>query len=144
MPSVRLAAERTLLSLLLLGFLLFASLMAGVGSLGNTVKESQQLTTFFTLPAILPVFMLMPVILEEPNGLVARLLSYIPLTSPFAMMMRLPSEMVPWWEFPLTIFILLLATFITIWVGAKLFRLGVLMYGKRPTLPEIVRWLRKA
>jgi len=131
------------LAYFILGFLLFSSLMAGVGSLGNTVKESQQLTTFFTLPAILPVFMLMPVILEEPTGFVARLLSYIPITSPFAMMMRMPTEQVPWWELPLTMLILVVSTLVAIWLGARLFRLGVLMYGKRPTVPEIFKWLRK-
>jgi ABC-2 type transport system permease protein len=128
----------------LLGYLMFASLMAGAGSLGNTQKESQQITTWFTLPAILPVFVFMPAILAEPNGMVARLLSYIPLTSPFTMMMRLPSEQVPWWEFPLTLGILALTTVFAIRLGAKLFRLGALMYGKRPNLPELWRWLREA
>jgi ABC-2 type transport system permease protein len=132
------------LAYFLLGYLMFASLMAGAGSLGNTQKESQQLTTWFTLPSILPAFLLMPVILAEPNGFVARLFSYIPLTSPVTMMMRLPSEQVPWWEFPITMGILALTTIFAIRFGAKLFRVGSLMYGKRPNVRELWRWLREA
>ena len=87
---------------------------------------------------------MMMAIISEPNGTLARVLSYIPLTTPVTMMMRLPSEQVPWWEFPATAVLLALATWFAIWLGARLFRLGSLMYGKRPTVPEIFKWLRAA
>ncbi len=127
----------------LVGFLMISSLMAGVGSLGNTMKESQQLSTWFTLPIVAP-FMLLVVILAEPNGIVARIFSYFPLTSPVTMMLRLPSGQVPWWEVPLTFVILIISVFLALKLGGKLFRLGSLMYGKRPTVPEILRWMRQA
>jgi len=127
----------------LVGYLMIASLMAGVGSLGNTMKESQQLSTWFTLPIVAP-FILMMVILAEPVGTVARVFAWFPLTSPVTMMLRLPSGQVPFWEVPLTFGILLVFTYLAIRFGAKLFRLGSLMYGKRPTLPEILKWVRQA
>ena len=127
----------------LVGFLMISSLMVGVGSLGNTLKESQQLSMWFTMPIVAP-FMLMIVILAEPNGVVARIFSYFPLTSPVTMMLRLPSGQVPWWEVPLTFVILIVSVLLALRLGAKLFRLGSLMYGKRPTVPEIWRWLRQA
>ena len=84
------------------------------------------------------------VILAEPNGVIARVFSYFPLTSPVTMMLRLPSQQVPWWEVPLTFVILIVSVYLALRLGGKLFRLGSLMYGKRPTVPEIWRWLRQA
>ena len=127
----------------LVGFLMISSLMAGVGSLGNTLKESQQLSMWFTMPTVAPLVLMMA-ILAEPNGLLARIFSYFPLTTPVTMMLRLPSGQVPWWEVPLTFVILIVSVFLALRLGAKLFRLGSLMYGKRPTVPEIWRWLRQA
>lgn len=127
----------------LVGFLMISSLMVGVGSLGNTLKESQQLSMWFTMPVVAPLVLMMA-ILTEPNGLIARIFSYFPLTTPVTMMIRLPSGQVPWWEVPLTFMILIISVFLAIRLGAKLFRLGSLMYGKRPTVPEIWRWLREA
>jgi ABC-2 type transport system permease protein len=127
----------------LVGYLMIASLMAGAGSLGNSMRESQQLSTWFTLPVVIP-FMLFTVIISEPNGIAARIFSYIPITAPLTMMLRLPTEQVPWWEIPLTFGWLILWTWLAVRLGAKVFRLGSLMYGKRPNLPELVRWIRQA
>ena len=127
----------------LVGFLMISSLMAGVGSLGNTMKESQQLSMWFTMPIVIPLILMMA-ILDEPNGLISRLFTYFPLTTPVTMMLRLPSGQVPWWEVPLTFLILIISVFLALRLGGKLFRLGSLMYGKRPTVPEIWRWLRQA
>jgi len=127
----------------LVGYLMIASLMAGAGSLGNSMRESQQLSTWFTLPVVVP-FILFTAIIAEPNGILARVFSYIPITSPLTMMLRLPTEQVPWWEIPLTFVWLAFFTWVAIRLGAKVFRLGSLMYGKRPNLPELVRWIRQA
>ncbi|MFC1629278.1 ABC transporter permease [Gemmatimonadota bacterium] len=127
----------------LVGYMMIASLMAGAGSLGNTMKESQQLSMWFTMPIVAPMILMMA-ILAEPVGTIARIFSWFPLTSPVTMMLRLPSGQVPWWEIPLTFGILILSTWFALKFGAKLFRLGSLMYGKRPTLPEIFRWMRQA
>ncbi len=127
----------------LVGYLMIASLMAGAGSLGNTMKESQQLSIIFTIPVWLPMFAIVA-ILAEPLSILSRIFAWFPLTSPVTMMLRLPSGQVPWWEIPLTFGILIIFTWFCLKFGAKLFRLGSLMYGKRPSLPEIVRWMRQA
>ncbi len=127
----------------LVGYFMTSTLMAGAGSLGNTMKESQQLSTWFVIPIIIPI-MLMMIILAEPNGTVARVFTYIPITTPVTMMLRLPSDQVPAWEIPLSFGVMLLFTWFSVKLGARLFRLGSLMYGKRPTLPEIVKWLRQS
>ncbi len=145
MPGFEVPVDLFLICLgyFLVGYLMIASLMAGVGCLGNTMKESQQLSTWFTIPVVAPFIMIM-VILAEPNGVIARVFSYFPLTSPVTMMLRLPSQQVPWWEVPLTFVILIVSVYLALRLGGKLFRLGSLMYGKRPTVPEIWRWLRQA
>jgi len=145
LPGFEVPVELFLLCLgyFLVGYLMIASLMAGAGSLGNTMKESQQLSMWFTMPIVAPMILMMA-ILAEPVGTIARVLSWFPLTSPVTMMLRLPSGQVPWWEIPLTFGILIISTWFALKFGAKLFRLGSLMYGKRPTLPEIFRWMRQA
>ncbi|MFO7768391.1 MAG: ABC transporter permease [bacterium] len=122
------------------GYLLVASIMGGVGSLMSSYREAQQFSSWLAFPVVIPLFFL-PVILSEPNGVLARVLSYIPITAPVAMMMRLPTEEVPWLEVPLTLLVLLGGAWVAIKLGGRLFRLGSLMYGKRPTLPEIWKWL---
>ncbi len=121
-----------------LGFILYATLMAGVGVLGATAQESQQLAGIFSLFAALP-YMVGSFIFANPNITIARILSFFPLTAPTMMMMRLPLAEVPWIDVAGSITILLLSVPAALWVGGRLFRVGVLIYGKRPTLKEI--WL---
>ena len=127
----------------LLGFLLIGSLMAGTGSLGSNLKESQQLTIMWTLPSVLPMVMMM-LIIEEPNGLVARIFSYIPITSPVCMMIRMSTGKVAMWEVFLTVIILIGSIYLAIKIFGKVFRIGLLMYGKRPKLKEIIKAARQA
>ena len=87
-------------------------------------------------------FFFMPLLLAEPNGVAARVLSYIPLTAPITMMLRISATQVPWWDVGLSAVILTASLYLFVRLGAKLFRLGSLMYGKKPSLVEIVRWLR--
>ncbi len=125
----------------LLGFLLFGTLMGGCGALGNNYRESQQLSVIWTLSAVSPLFFL-TLLIQQPNGTLARVLSYIPLTAPVAMMLRISAARVPVWDVALSAVLLTASLYFFVRLGGKLFRLGVLMYGKRPTLVEIVRWLR--
>lgn len=127
----------------ILGYLLFGVLFAGVGSIGSTEQDSQQWAGVFTLPAVVPM-MLLSVIAEHPDGLVARILSFIPLTAPVTMMMRLPNTTIPLWELALSLTILVGSIAVGIWVVARVFRVFLLMYGKRPALREIVRYAREA
>jgi len=121
-----------------LGYTLYAILMAGVGALGTTMRESQQLAGIFSFFAAVP-YMLSGFLFTNPNMLIARGLSYFPLTAPTMMMLRLPLAEVPWVDVAGSIVALLLSIPAALWVGAKLFRVGLLIYDKRPTVKEI--WL---
>lgn len=125
----------------LLGYLLYAVLMAGVGALGTTMRESQQLAGIFSFIAVIP-YMLASFVMVNPNAPLARVFSFFPLTAPTMMMLRVPMGEVPWVDIAGSIGVLLLSIPAALWFGAKLFRVGLLIYGKRPTLREIWRILR--
>ncbi len=120
----------------LLGYTLYAILMAGIGALGTTMQESQQLAGFFSFFAAIP-YMLSGFLFTNPNALLARVLSFFPLTAPTMMMLRLPLAELPWVDVVGSVVVLVVSLPIALWLGAKLFRVGLLIYGKRPTLKEI-------
>jgi ABC-2 type transport system permease protein len=126
-----------------IGYTLFASLMAGTGMLGRTAQESAQLSAVWTLTAASPTFFL-AAISASPNGMIARALSLFPLTGPVTMMMRLGGGDVPAVDVIATIAIGIVTIYFTLRAASKILRAASLMYGKRPTLPELVRWLRAA
>jgi len=127
----------------LLGYLLFAGLMAGTGILGNSPQESGQLSAFWTLTSVIPMFLLAP-ISESPNSWLARGLSFFPLTAPVTMLLRVSAAEVPAIDIVISIAALILGIYISIRGAAKIFRAAALMYGKRPSIGEIIRWLREA
>jgi len=120
----------------LLGFTLYAVLMAGVGALGATMQESQQLAGIFSLLAAIP-YMISGFLFANPNALIARVLSFFPLTAPTMMMLRLPLAEVPWVDVVGSIAVLVVSIPLALWGSARLFRVGLLIYGKRPSLKEI-------
>ncbi len=122
----------------LLGFTLYATLMAGIGALGTTMQESQQLAGVFSFFAAIP-YMISGFLFANPNVIFARVLSFFPLTAPTMMMLRLPLAQVPWVDVAGSIAVLLISIPAALWAGTKLFRMGLLIYGKKPTLKEI--WL---
>ncbi len=126
-----------------LGYVVFGIIMAAAGSLGTNMRESQQLGGIFSFAAAIP-YMLAGFLFTNPNAPLARVLSFFPLTAPTMMMLRLPLGPVPTEDIIGSIIILLLTIPIVLWAGAKIFRMGLLMYGKRPTVPEILRVLRSA
>ena len=121
---------------MVMGFFFYGALLAGMGSLGSTYKDVQQLSAVVILCACVPM-MAPTVFISAPNGMVARIMSMIPFFSPVAMMFRLGSGEIPIWEVALSLVILLVATYIAIKLGAKLFRAGTLMNGKRPSVRDI-------
>jgi ABC-2 type transport system permease protein len=127
----------------LLGYLFFATLMASAGALGSTAREGQQISGIFSFAAALP-FMFSNFIIFQPNSALARVLSLFPPTGAITMMMRLAITSVPPLEIAASIVVHGLGILAALWAGSKLFRLGLLMYGKRPTLVEIWRVLRRA
>mgnify|MGYP006283226437 CR=1 FL=1 len=124
----------------LLGYTLYAILMAGIGALGTTMQESQQLAGVFSFFAAIP-YMLSGFLFVNPNALVARVLSFFPLTAPTMMLLRLPLADVPGVDMVGSVVALLVSLPVALWAGAKLFRVGLLIYSKRPTLREIWRIL---
>jgi len=127
----------------ILGFLLFGVLLMGTGSLGQNLKEVQQYGMMWSLASVIPLIF-WTLLVNEPNGALARVLSFVPLTAPATMFLRLHSfDPPPWWESVLSAAILAVSCWIALKVMARLFRVGLLLYGKRPTIPEILRHLRR-
>lgn len=124
-------------------FLLFGTLITATGVLGTNSREVQQYGMFWSIACVVPMAFI-EVVMREPSGTAARILSYIPLTSPITMMVRIGVGGAPAWEIALTLLLLAAAVAITLRFAARVFRTAILMYGKRPTIPEIFRWMRRA
>jgi ABC-2 type transport system permease protein len=127
----------------ILGYLLFAVLMAGAGSIATTAREGQQLSTMFTMLAVIP-FLLAPFIMGNPNHAISQVLTLFPFTTPITVMIRLAFADIPAWQLVLSIGLMIAAIIGSLWLAAKVFRTFLLMYGKGPTLGEIIRCLREA
>ncbi|MFK7998714.1 MAG: ABC transporter permease [Polyangiales bacterium] len=129
--------------LFVLGYLFIGSLMLATGSLGSGIAESQKLTMGWALLALAPMFVLV-MLIEEPGGTLARVMSIVPFSSPLTLIVRLSIDPdgVPIWEIILSVTVLLLSTWAAIRLGARLFRLGILMTGSRPSWREIARQMR--
>jgi ABC-2 type transport system permease protein len=126
-----------------LGFLVYAVLMGAVGALGTTQQESQQLAGIFSLMAAVPL-MLSGFMFSNPNMTLVRVLSWFPLTAPTMMLLRLPMVEVPVIDILGSIVVLIISIPVILWAGSKVFRMGLLMYGKRPSLKQVLRALREA
>ena len=122
------------------GFLLYAAMFAAVGSAVDSPQDAQQLQTPIMLPIILALFVMLTVI-NDPTSDVAFWFSMIPLTSPIVMMARIPYE-IPMWEVCLSAALLYATFFIVVWGAGKIYRVGILMHGKKPTLKDLLRWMR--
>ncbi len=133
-----------MLAYLLLGYTFYASLMTGIGAITNSMREAQQFAFMFTFMNFVP-FIMMTTILGHPEGGTALGLSMFPPTAPTAMMLRLasPGAVVPPWQIGASLALLAGAAFIAVMAAARVFRIGLLMHGKTPNLPEILRWARQ-
>ena len=119
-----------------LGFILFSAILAGVGSVCNTIKETQSLMMPITMIFVIPIIA-WPQLARDPNGDLARVLTYIPPTTPMLMVLRLSSSPDIWWgEIAISFLVLVGGVFVAIWAAGKVFRTGILMYGKRPRPPR--------
>ncbi|MEG1376436.1 MAG: ABC transporter permease, partial [Myroides sp.] len=123
------------------GYFLYSSLYAAIGAAVDNETDTQQFMFPVIMPLMLGVYIGFFTVMNEPHGNVATIFSMIPFTSPIVMLMRIPFG-VPFYEIALSI-ALLFATFIAIvWVAAKIYRVGILMYGKKPTWKELIKWLK--
>jgi ABC-2 type transport system permease protein len=122
------------------GYLLYASVFAAIGSAVDNETETQQFMLPVTIPIILALFVAMS-IMQNPESSIAFWFSLIPLTSPIVMMARIPFG-VPYWQLALSM-VLMVITFVAfVWMAAKIYRTGILMYGKKASWKEMIKWLR--
>jgi ABC-2 type transport system permease protein len=122
------------------GYLLYAALFAAVGSAVDKESDSQQFMLPITIPLVLSLIVILRA-LDNPDGDIAFWFSMIPLSSPLVMMARLPFGVEPW-ELALSMTTLLISFVLLTWFAAKIYRIGILMYGKKPTFTELLRWAR--
>jgi ABC-2 type transport system permease protein len=121
------------------GFILYASLMGAIGSAVDSDEDVQQLMLPVTMPLIFSIIILFAVA-KNPEGPLAFWASIFPLTAPVTMMVRIPFG-IPVWEIILSMVLLVASIFGSIWMAGKIYRTGILMYGKKVTLKEIGKWL---
>ena len=123
------------------GYFLYSSFYAAIGAAVDSETDSQQFLLPIIMPLILGVYIGFFTVINDPHGTIATVFSIIPLTSPIVMLMRIPFG-VPLWQLLLSIG-LLYGTFIfVVWFAAKIYRVGILMYGKKPTWKELYKWLK--
>ena len=123
------------------GYFLYSSFYASIGAAVDNETDSQQFLFPIIMPLILGVYIGFFTVMNDPNGTVATVFSMIPLTSPIVMMMRIPFG-VPIWQIILSMVILFSTFFGVVWFAAKIYRVGILMYGKKPTWKELIRWMK--
>lgn len=123
------------------GYLLYSSLYAAIGAAVDNETDTQQFMLPIIMPLVLAVYIGIFTVIEDPHGTVSTIFSFIPFTSPVVMLMRIPFG-VPIWQQVLS-FLILVGTFmLTVWFAAKIYRVGILMYGKKPTYRELIKWIK--
>lgn len=129
-----------------LGYLIYSSVYAAIGAAVDNETDTQQFMFPVIMPLMLAVYVGFFSVFENPNGPIAVGFSLFPLTSPIVMLMRLPggvgADGVPWWQLFASIALLVLTFIGIVWLAARIYRVGILMYGKKPTYKELYKWLR--
>ena len=123
------------------GYFLYSSFYASIGAAVDNETDSQQFLLPIIMPLVLGVYIGFFTVVNDPHGTVATVFSMVPLTSPIVMLMRIPFG-VPLWQIALSIAILFATFFLVVWFASKIYRVGILMYGKKPTWKELYRWLQ--
>jgi ABC-2 type transport system permease protein len=126
-----------------LGYLLYSSLYAALGAMVNSEQEAQQWQFFVILPIVIPV-MMMTYVIRQPNAPLSVWMSLVPFFAPILMYIRVVVQTPPLWQIALCVALMLLTLWGVVALCSRIYRVGILMYGKRPTLPEIVKWIRYA
>lgn len=130
----------------ILGYLIYSSIYAAIGAAVDNETDTQQFIFPIIMPLMLAIYVGFFSVFSNPHGPIAVGFSLFPLTSPIVMLMRLPGGIgeggVPLWQFITSILLLLVTFFAIVWLAAKIYRVGILMYGKKPTYKELFKWLR--
>jgi ABC-2 type transport system permease protein len=129
------------LGLFVTGYFLYGGMYASVGAIASTEQEASQLQLPVTMLVIIPI-LVVPVVLEAPTGTAAVVLSWIPFFTPVLFIVRYVLGAVAVWEIPVAFALQALTILLVAWIGGRIYRVGLLMTGKRPTVPELVRWVR--
>jgi ABC-2 type transport system permease protein len=127
----------------LLGYLLYSSFFIGIAAAVNTEQELQQFTPLAAVPIWLS-FGMITYIISSPNSPLSIAISLFPPCAPITMFLRMASLTPPAWQIALSLALMVLSIIVLLWISSRIYRVGILMYGKRPTLPELLRWLRYA
>jgi ABC-2 type transport system permease protein len=127
----------------LLGFFLYVAVYAVGGAISNSEKEAQQVTAPMMIVLMIPWLLIGPIILN-PDGRMAVVLSFIPVFTPITMFVRVLLAEPPFWQVAISVVFSAATVWGMFWAAAKIFRVGILSYGKRPTIPELLRWLKVA
>jgi ABC-2 type transport system permease protein len=127
----------------LLGYILYSTLCAAVGSMVNSEQEAQQLQFLVMMPMILSIVVIMQ-IFQHPNSPLAFWGSMFPFTAPLVMFTRIAMQTPPSWQIALSIVLMLATIYGMVWLCGRIYRVGILMYGKKPNLPEILKWIKYA
>lgn len=129
-----------LLAFLVGGFMLYAAVYAAIGSAVDNIQDAGQLQSIVIYPIIIGIIIAMQAA-NAPGSQLAFWTSLIPFTSPMVMMARIPFG-IPAWEIALSLAILIASFFVTVWFAAKIYRVGIFMYGKRPSFKELIKWIQ--
>ncbi|PJA51565.1 MAG: hypothetical protein CO167_13370, partial [Candidatus Marinimicrobia bacterium CG_4_9_14_3_um_filter_48_9] len=129
------------LAYFILGYLWWAAVFMAIGSLFDSEQDAQQAVSFISILAVVPM-MLWTLVIESPNSTLVNVLTYIPIFTPYFMIMKLAVNAASAFQIGTTLLIMLVAVYYTMRVAGKVFKTAILLYGKRITLPEIIRWIR--
>jgi ABC-2 type transport system permease protein len=143
LPSIPPAAYLYTLLFFALGFFVYATIYAVIGAIVTTEKEAQQIVVPLSFLPVIAISLAFPVV-RSPGSAFSFWVSLIPFFSPVTMLVRVVTETPPFWQIALSLLLGVAVVFAMIWVAARIYRIGMLMYGKRATVPEILRWIRQA
>jgi ABC-2 type transport system permease protein len=125
----------------LLGYLFYTSLFVGIGSIVSTEQEAQQITSYLSIILVLPIIFLLSA-MQNPESTIVNILTYVPFTLPSIMIMKSNLMEIPLFEHLIAIVIMFISTTIIVFLSGKIFRIGILSYGKMPSLKELKSWLK--
>ncbi len=125
----------------LLGFVFYSAIFVGIGSIVTSEQEAQQITSYLSFILVLPIVMTVPAI-QNPNSFWVHLLSFIPFTIPSIMIVRFNVGPIPQWEIFTSALIMIVSIYLVVSISSKIFKIGILSYGKKPSIRELIEWLR--
>jgi ABC-2 type transport system permease protein len=143
LPQISAAIFLNFVGFFIVGFFMYSTFYAAIGSAFNDIKEAQQAASSASFMFIMPVLLMFPVI-NDPDGMVATVASLVPPFTPLLMLLRVAVKTPPTWQIALGYLLAISFAVFMVWVASKIYRIGILMYGKKPTLKELLRWVRYA